>query len=133
MARLIVRLESCERQLANIPSRFGGHEPFYSLSVIGGNTLSSGQAGIKHIAELVTEVPSNYDPNTLPSCDDGWGYGYLYIDGEVQDDLVLIVNDQHGSLGDIVETNPFFSRGPISLPVAGSPNTFKQVFAGFTL
>ena len=57
-----------------------------------GNTLDSGQPGIKHLTTLLTSVPV-YDPNVNTSFIDGIGRGRLVRGGALADGYVLVVND----------------------------------------
>jgi hypothetical protein len=57
-----------------------------------GNTLDSGQFGIKHLTTLLTSVPA-YDPNVATSFVDGIGRARLVKDGVLQTDYVLVCND----------------------------------------
>jgi hypothetical protein len=58
-----------------------------------GNTLISGQFGVKHVTTVISSVPSAYDPNAASSFIDGIGRGTLVKDGVIQDGYVLICND----------------------------------------
>ena len=57
-----------------------------------GNTLDSGQPGIKHLTTLLTSIPV-YDPNINTSFVDGIGRGRLVRGGVLADGYVLVVND----------------------------------------
>jgi hypothetical protein len=59
-----------------------------------GNTLVTGQDGIKFSATPITDVPSAYDPLTPGTAIDGVGWGYLYDGGTSLS--VLVVNDAGG-------------------------------------
>ncbi|MEY2855637.1 MAG: hypothetical protein RL030_2769 [Pseudomonadota bacterium] len=128
--RLTTRLDSLERQLNNIPSRIGSPEPDYLIVIVGGNTLSSGQNGIKHVTTQ-TEVPSDYDPDVDTSYADGWGNAYLYVDGVLQDKKVLVLND--GGLSTLVESWELTSPGPSYLPLAGGGGQFVTFYRGTDL
>jgi hypothetical protein len=120
-----------QEQSRNIPSRWQGAPPYYHLSCIGGNTLSSAQAGIKYLAELVTEVPSNWDPDVTFAFDDGWGNAWLWINNDKQVKRVLFLNSQNGGMdGTWVTTWQAHGASPLYLPVAGSPEIVKEVWVG---
>jgi hypothetical protein len=57
-----------------------------------GNTLDSGQPGIKHLTTLLTSITA-YDPNVTTSFVDGIGRARLVKDGVLQTDYVLVCND----------------------------------------
>jgi hypothetical protein len=56
-----------------------------------GNTLATGQLGIKFSSSPISNVPSAYDPTVDTSFIDGIGRGTLYSDG-VSLGLVLVMN-----------------------------------------
>lgn len=58
-----------------------------------GNTLDSGQFGIKRVATVITSVPSAYDPNATSAFIDGIGRARLVRDAVIQDGYVLVCND----------------------------------------
>jgi hypothetical protein len=89
------------------------------VGVVGGNTLSTGQAGVKYVPSIPS-VPSAYDPNVTSSFIDGIGRGPLIINGVVQDGYVLIVNSNSGSLRlALVLDDVAYAGGPIRIPVDG--------------
>ena len=57
-----------------------------------GNTLDSGQPGIKHLTTLLTSIPA-YDPNVDTSFVDGIGRARLVVDGQLRSGYVLVCND----------------------------------------
>jgi hypothetical protein len=99
--------------------------PFLSFVVIGGNTLTSGQAGIKHITTPTT-CPADYNPNTDTSYADGWGNAYMYINGQLSGNKVLVCND--GSLGTLVEGWECYTSGPSVLLAGAVPKIFYRAF-----
>jgi hypothetical protein len=92
----------------------------YTVKIVGGNTLETGQAGINAYSGNLPSVPSAYDPTVTSSFIDGIGRGTLYIDGVAQDDYVLIVNDDHGSFGNaLLVDDVILAGGPVSISVSG--------------
>ncbi len=93
------------------------------LVIIGGNTLDSGQAGIKHVTTQTT-CPADYDPDVDTSYADGWGNAYLYVDGVVQAHKVLVCND--GPFSTIVESWELLTPGPSVLPFGSVNKVFYR-------
>lgn len=116
-----------QEQSRNIPSRFqGGRVDDIYIMVMGGNILDTDQDGVKWSADIITELDADYDPNTGTSFQDGIGRGRLFINGEEQDDKVLIVNEGsaygHALLGENDDTDgpdKVWAFTAISKPVAG--------------
>ena len=97
---LIIR-QLCEdvadlkRRVAAMPvvvSPYSAPPPMF-LIVDRGNTLVTGQFGIKHVTTVITSVPSAYDPNVTSAFIDGIGRAKLVKDGVIQDGYVLVCND----------------------------------------
>jgi hypothetical protein len=95
--------------------------------IVTGNTLATGQSGIKKTT-TITNVPSAYDPTVTSSFIDGIGRGTLWING-VSQGLVLIVNDGGGGSNvnfDLVGGSDPDVCSPVaatvSLTVGGDPN-----------
>jgi hypothetical protein len=63
------------------------------LIIESGNTLASGQVGIKHLTTVISSVPSAYDPNVTSAFIDGIGRAKLIKDAVIQDGYVLVCND----------------------------------------
>ncbi len=96
-------------------------QPLMKLTVTGGNTLVSGETGIKFAS--VASVPSAYDPNVDTTFVDGIGRGTLRIDGVVQSGFVLIVNDGTGGINFALLANDLpVTVSTKSIAVAGDPN-----------
>lgn len=110
----------------NIPSRFaGGAVDDMYIIVMGGNELDTGEDGCKWV-DTLDEVPAAYDPNVDDSFVDGVARGRLFINGEEQDDKVLLFN--YGSaFGHALRGENDGSDGPdkvwafseVTKPVAG--------------
>ncbi len=62
------------------------------IRVVGGNTLTTGQAGVKYVYSLIATVPSLYDAAVDTSFIDGIGRGSLYAGGVYQG-IVLFALD----------------------------------------
>lgn len=68
------------------------------IAIAGGNTLATGQDGIKFSSSTIASVPSAYDPTVTSTFIDGIGRGTYYVNG-VSQGYVLVVNDgRSGSL-----------------------------------
>ncbi len=95
IASLKSHVERLERELSHLPSRWAGAAPtrFTVIKITGGNTLATGQAGIKYSSSAITTVGSDYDPDVDTSFIDGIGRADLYIDGVLQTGKVLVVLD----------------------------------------
>ena len=107
--------------------------PMLVIEVIGGNTLDSGITGVKYLSSLETELPSDYDPDTDPSTADGWGTGYLFVNGLEQEHKVIILNDQHSGFGHgLVEGWKLYVATPLRMKVSGT-DTYRTVYSGWCL
>lgn len=102
----------------------------YRLSIIGGNALTSLQNGIKHVDNVQTEVPADYDPDVTTSYANGWGNAYLLINGITQVGKVLVCADQIGGVDTLIEGWQISSAGFVYMPVAGAPTNLKAVYRG---
>lgn len=73
----------------------GGVADDFRIVIVQGNTLATGQDGIKVAAAAITNVPTAYDPDTPGTAMDGIGWGELYKNGSFQG-YVLVCNDRSG-------------------------------------
>lgn len=114
------------------PQRF----TLYVATVGGGNTLTSGQDGIKVPSANVTSVPTAYDPSASPACVDGIGYGTLIIQNSVLESVtdILIVLDGRSPLGDdtygfdlLVGDKIAVHPDPLAIPVSGGGTIYAYV------
>lgn len=88
--------------------------------VLDGNTLETGQDGIQYSDDVITSVPSAYDPDVDDSFIPGIGRGPLSINGVLQPGNVLFVNDPRGVNGnDVVASDNFYAGGPVAISVDG--------------
>ncbi len=100
----------------------GGAVQLRTVSIVGGQTLATGEAGIKYSSSAITSVPSAYDATVDSSFVDGIGRGLLFTNG-VSSVNVLILNDSTTAIqralrsGDVIAV-----QTPVTLPVAGDPN-----------
>ena len=93
--------------------------PYMAILIDQGNTLTSGQDGIKYQASVAT-VPSAYDPNVTSSFVDGIGRGTLYIDGVAQSGYVLVANTSSGLLSISLLTGDTIAvGGTVAIPISG--------------
>lgn len=89
------RVAELSRRLDNRPI-LGYQAPraqYRLVQVVSGQTLGTGQIGVKYKTTPITSVPTAYDPNATSSFVDGIGRGILYIDNLPQSGYVLILND----------------------------------------
>ena len=90
------------------------------LVVDRGNTLETGQLGVKYYSGTLASVPSAYDPDVTSSFIDGVGRGTLYKNGTAVSGYVLIVNDNQGSFRNALFIgDPIRTSGTVSIPVSG--------------
>ena len=71
------------------PPKGGSPIRLMTITITGGNTLTTGQAGIKYSSSTISTVPSAYDPNVTSSFIDGIGRGTLRINGTLQSGFCL--------------------------------------------
>lgn len=133
---LEARLARAERELSMRPvkpSKGSASVKNYVLTVTGGNTLTTGQTGVKYSSSQITDVPSAYDPNVTSAFIDGVGRGTLRIDNVAQSGFYLFINDTVGTIarplvaGDIVILLPQTR----TLTVGGDPNTTVTAYTAF--
>ena len=83
-----------KRRVASMPVVVSPYQPAQMfLGIDRGNTLVTGQFGIKNVTTVITSVPSAYDPNVATAFIDGIGRAQLIKDGVLQDGYVLVCND----------------------------------------
>lgn len=130
--RLQDQVQKLERELNHLPSRWAGggvRSPVKKLVIIDGATVYSAGAityyGIDQQL-LITEVASLWDPNgvgTTPgdfTAEPGIGRAYLYIDGVLQDDLVLCVHDTRSGFSySVITGDPILAGSSVVVPDAG--------------
>lgn len=125
MASRMIRLEEQIRQRPiRVPIRGGTAAAYITIQVGGGNTLSSGQTGITYNPNYNAAVgpyPSSaWNPNLSPvAMDPGLGWGFLYINGVLQQSQVLIWNQNAGTPYALLSGRTMHSPGTASLPVGG--------------
>ncbi len=103
-----------------------------TVSIIGGNVLSSGGQGIKSVSSL-TSVPVKYDPATDTSFIDGIGYGLLGLNGVYDGTRVLVVNNGGGLTFNsfpLIANNVIISSGAIFLTLGGGPDSISAYTVG---
>ncbi len=94
-----------------------------TVQIIGGQTLTSGQAGCKYSSAAITSVPSAYDPAVLGTFIDGICRGLLFVNGVSTATNVLVLNDSTTAIqralvvGDVIAV-----QDTVAIPVAGDPN-----------
>jgi hypothetical protein len=90
------------------------------VRITGGNTLASGQAGVKLVGTM-TEVASLWDPDDPGIKEDGIGTAVLYRNG-VSLGNVLVLNDgRAGITSGLVISWRLQSPATVRLPLAGDP------------
>jgi hypothetical protein len=118
----LVRLRA---EIMKRPTRISpvGGNALKTITITGGNTLASGQAGIKASASEITSVPSAYDPNVDTSFIDGIGRGTLRINGTLQTGSFLVVNDTNSPIARaLVQSDVIAVWNTVSIAVSGDPN-----------
>lgn len=116
-------------KIATTPGESVGSLPYMFVNIVSGNTLDSGQLGVKYSSSAITSVPSAYDPNVTSSFIDGIGRGTLYINGVVQAGYVLVVNDTNGVNRNavIIGENPY-TGGTVAIPISGGGGTSVNAY-----
>jgi hypothetical protein len=124
------RIDRLERELSGIPSRWAGgaDSSLKILQIIGGQTLSTGQAGIKYSSSAIASVPSAYDPEVDTTFIDGIGRAYLYVDGALQATRVLVANyNGNGSPIDFAllggSGDYAYTATTVAIPISGGGGT----------
>lgn len=116
-----LRREVAQRNV--IPPKGASAVSLRTVSVVSGQTLTSGQAGVKYSSAAVTSVPSAYDPAVTSTFIDGIGRGTLYVNGIVQSGYVLLLNDSTCAIQRaLVVSDVVAVQNAVSIPVAGDPN-----------
>jgi hypothetical protein len=96
-------------------------QPSYQVIIVGGgNTLASGQAGIKQAT--LTQATQAWNPNMPGTYDDGIGYGVLYDSSGNNLGNVLILNNGQFVSYSLVASWQGLVVGTVLLPVAGGGN-----------
>lgn len=95
--RTLVELSGRVRQRAVVQTVAKASQLY--LIIDRGNTLASGQLGIKRVTTTIASLPSAYDPNVTTTFIDGIGRGRLVKDAVIQDGYVLICNDTRSLWG----------------------------------
>lgn len=104
---------------------------YYTVAILDGNTIDTGQDGIKYYEGEIASVPSQYDPDVDDSFTDGIGRGTLYKNGVAQDGYVLVVNDDRGSFQNaLVVGDVIYAGGPVHIPVSGGDTSVVAWTAG---
>lgn len=136
---LLRKVDRLEQELAKRPIRHpagGSPSLTYRIAIDGGNTLATGQSGIKYQSSPVTNVPSAYDPTVTSSFIDGIGRGTLYINGVSQGYVLVILDSVTASIinfdllggatdGDLINTTAVLR----SLTVGGDPLVTVNAYA----
>ena len=101
----------------------GSSTALMTVTITGGNTLTTGQAGIKYSSSLITTVPSLYDPNVTSSFADGIGRGQLRINGTLQTGFYLVVNDPNSPIQRaLVQNDVIAVYNTVGIPLATDPD-----------
>jgi hypothetical protein len=107
-----------------IPAR-GGASVFTqrTVQIIGGNTLTTGQAGCKYVSSPITSVPTAYDPAVDTSFIDGICVGNLFENGIATGTKVLVLNDSTATpQRALVASDVVAVQATAAIAVAGDPN-----------
>lgn len=97
---------------------------YRTIQIVSGNTLASGQTGVKYVAAGVGSVPAAYDPNVTSSFIDGIGRGTLYIDNQAQSGYVLLVLDSRTTMNfDVLANEVVVVKQSVDIPVGATTTT----------
>lgn len=119
--RDLIRSEVKKEVQQYIARQYTNDNSFCWIQVTGGNTLGTGQTGIKLAS--VSNVPSAYDPNVTTTFIDGIGRGVLYRNGSPTNGYVLIMNNSSSPniFNNVLISNDIiFAGGPTPVPVSGT-------------
>lgn len=123
------------QQVPVIPPRVLTYAPALRfIRIVGGNTLTTGQAGCKYSSSLISTVPSLYDPAVDSSYIDGICEGDLYIAGQTGTFLtggrVLMVNDTRSPLATslVADDVVYVGAEPITIPLVSDPTQYVTVY-----
>ncbi|MBA3588513.1 hypothetical protein [Methylibium sp.] len=123
---LVREVQKLRQELAKRPVRHpagGAVVNLRTVSVTSGQTLTSGQTGVKYSSSAIASVPSAYDPAVTSTFIDGIGRGVLYVNGVVQTGYVLILNDSTTAIQRaLVASDVIAVQDPVSIAVAGDPD-----------
>lgn len=92
-AELITLRERIAQRPIRVPVRGGSAAPYTTIQIGGGNAFTTGQFGIQFVTAPPV-VPSQFwtAAAMLNTMDSGLGWGYRFVNGVQQQDLVLIYN-----------------------------------------
>ncbi len=112
------------------PKGSGAAPSLRVITIIGGNTLGTGQTGIKYSSSAITDVGSSYNPDVDTSFSDGIGRGTLSIDGVIQSSKVLVCNDSTGAAITfaLLASDVVVTAATKTVTVGGDPNTTLTVY-----
>lgn len=99
----------------------GGTASLKQVRILYGQTLTSGVNVIKYAASVTPAAV--YDPAVDTSYPAGLGNGYLYLDGVVQDDLVLVRHDFAGDQAPLLSGRVLLVVGTETLTYSGTDMT----------
>lgn len=122
--------ERLRQELAKRPIRHpagGAPTQVYRIVITGGNTLATGQAGIKYQSSQVASVPSAYDPTVTSSFIDGIGRGDLYINGTLIGKVLVVCDSRQTAvtydlLGGTDADRIDCPAATVAIPIAGDPD-----------
>lgn len=131
LEREVKKLRQALAQRPIKPPKGAASAQLQTVAIIGGNTLTTGQDGIKYSSSTISNVPSAYDPDVDTSFIDGVGRGTLYIDGVAQANRVLIVNDPVGGAINFALLNgdTVVVVAARTLTVGGDPNVTISAYS----
>lgn len=103
-----------------VPRSAAAASDYLKVIIKDGNTLDTGQDGVKYEATEIDSVPSAYDPDVDSSFIDGIGRGTLLINNVAQEGYVLVINSPQGGLGNAVrDGDEVWVQDTIAIPVDG--------------
>lgn len=122
------RLDQHEADLARRPLWLTGRDPYLKIQIDQGQTLESGDLGIKYSSTPITSFPSAYDPNTMTSFMDGVGRGILYVNGIARTGYVLVINDSQSTIASsVIQGDNCWPSRALSVDAGGGLRRFAYL------
>lgn len=124
IARLSARLDQRPAKITM------GARGLYRIIIIDqGQELESGDLGIKWSEDPITELASDYDPDSVTTYPDGIGRGTLYVNGIEQDGYVLVINDTLSGISSaVIQSDSCFASAPITMDAGAGKAIVYRIF-----
>lgn len=124
------RVAELSRRLDNRPILgYQAPQSKYSIvRIVYGQTLGTGQTGIKYSTTPITSVPSAYNADTDTSFIDGIGSGQMYQENIGKGNVILL-NDTTSVIGRVLLAGDWVSvLGPVDMPAPGGNISVYRVW-----